>query len=145
MYYHSRTICSKFLNNSLVLNTITKRSAGHSKWQNIRHIKSLKDGQRSLMFTKLGRQMRVAIQLGGSIDPKVNLKLEQVIEQAKRMNMPSATIESIIKSTQTDKKQCRSHLIEIKGPGSCIILCEVFTDNLHGLRQLLASILKKNA
>ncbi|KAI4454360.1 hypothetical protein MML48_9g00002407 [Holotrichia oblita] len=89
--------------------------------------------------------MKVAIQLGGSPDPKFNLKLEQVVEQAKRMNMPVATIESIIKSTQTDKKQCKSYLIEIKGPGSCIILCDVFTENLHGLKQVLATTLKKHS
>ncbi|GJQ79918.1 hypothetical protein Trydic_g18362 [Trypoxylus dichotomus] len=89
--------------------------------------------------------MKVAVQLGGSIDPKLNLKLQQVVEQAKRMSMPAATIDSIIKSTQTDKRQSKSHLVEIKGPGSCIILCEVFTDNLHGLKQILATILKKNA
>ncbi|KAJ8971252.1 hypothetical protein NQ314_000793 [Rhamnusium bicolor] len=103
-------LCQKYFDNSLV----AKRSAGHSKWQNIKHIKGAKDAQRSLLFTKLSRQMKVAVQEGSSADPKSNLRLEQVIEQAKRANMPVATIQSILKSCQQDKSQAKSHLIDIK-------------------------------
>lgn len=44
------------------LHTSTANTAGHSKWANIRHIKALKDGQRSLLFIKLARQIRIAVQ-----------------------------------------------------------------------------------
>lgn len=44
-----------------VSNQVIKRYAGHSKWQNIKHIKGEKDAQRSLLFTKLGRMMKVAV------------------------------------------------------------------------------------
>ncbi|XP_023014650.1 translational activator of cytochrome c oxidase 1 [Leptinotarsa decemlineata] len=124
--------------------SIIKRFAGHSKWQNIRHIKGLKDAQKNQLFTKLGRQIKVAVQEGGSLDVKSNLKLSQVIDQAKRANMPSTTIQSILKSCQNDKSQMKSYLIEIKGPGSCFILCEVFTSNLHMLKQNMASILRRH-
>ncbi|KAL3270920.1 hypothetical protein HHI36_021426 [Cryptolaemus montrouzieri] len=126
------------------IQVISKRFAGHSKWANIRHIKSLKDAERANLFLKLSRQMKVAVSEGGSSDPNSNLKLEQVIAQAKRANMPAATIQSVLKSTQTDKNQCKSHILEIKGPGSSFILCEVFTSSFHTLKQSIATILRKN-
>lgn len=51
---------------------------------------------------------------GGSADPKFNVKLEQVLDQCKRFNMPAATIQNVLKSIQSDKEKCQSHLIEIK-------------------------------
>ncbi|KAJ8981949.1 hypothetical protein NQ317_002121 [Molorchus minor] len=123
---------------------VLKRCAGHSKWQNIRHIKGAKDMERSQIFTKLGRQIKVAVQEGGSVDPKLNTKLEQVIGQAKRVNMPAATLQSILKSCQDDKSQAKSHILDIKGPGSCFIICEVFTSHLHQLRMSMATILRKH-
>ncbi|XP_060521925.1 translational activator of cytochrome c oxidase 1 [Cylas formicarius] len=128
----------KFLN----LNIIIRRNAGHSKWQNIRHTKGAKDAERATMFTKLSRQMKVAIQEGGSADPQQNIKLSHVIEQAKRFNMPAASIQNVLKTT--DKSNAKTFLIEIRGPGGCLILCEVFTSNLQGLRMTVASILKKH-
>lgn len=126
------------------LNCVQKRFAGHSKWANIRHIKGLKDAERANYFLKLARQMRVAILEGGSIDPAANLKLSHIIDQAKRSSMPSATIQSILKGHQSDKKQYKRHFLEIKGPGSCLILCETFSDNTHLTRQNIATILRKN-
>ncbi|KAG5888305.1 hypothetical protein JTB14_022193 [Gonioctena quinquepunctata] len=123
---------------------VIKRFAGHSKWQNIRHTKGEKDAQRGRLFTKLGQQMKVAVQEGGNADVKFNQRLAQVIDQAKRADMPSSTIQSILKSCQNDKSQSKSYLIEIKGPGSCFILCEVYTPNLHHLKQNMATVLKKH-
>ncbi|KAJ8957932.1 hypothetical protein NQ318_001929 [Aromia moschata] len=130
--------------NHLNSHLLKKRYAGHSKWQNIRHIKEAKDSQRAELFTKLSRQMKVAVQEGGSVDPKFNLKLEQVIQQAKRASMPVATIQSILKSCQQDKSQGQAYLLEIKGPGSCFILCEAFTNQLHQLKMGMATILRKH-
>ncbi|XP_063926788.1 translational activator of cytochrome c oxidase 1 [Zophobas morio] len=121
-----------------------RRFAGHSKWQNIRHIKGAKDAARSALFTRLSRQIKVAIQEGGSSDVKKNLQLENIIEQCRRANMPLATIQSVIKSCESDKSNSKPHLFEIKGPGGCIILCEVFTSNLHALRQNISTLLRKN-
>ncbi|XP_028130808.1 translational activator of cytochrome c oxidase 1 [Diabrotica virgifera virgifera] len=122
----------------------SKRFAGHSKWANIRHIKGAKDAERSRLFTKLGRQIKVAVQEGGSVDPKKNLQLNQVIEQTRRANMPAATVQSILKSCESSKSQDKSYMLEIKGPGSCFILCEVYTSQLHGLKMILSTILKKH-
>ncbi|XP_017781963.1 PREDICTED: probable transcriptional regulatory protein Pmob_0807 [Nicrophorus vespilloides] len=128
---------------SQTIQLLVKRNAGHSKWANIKHTKGLKDAQRGSLFTKLSRQIKIAITEGGSIDPKLNLKLEQVLEQARRANMPMSTVQNVIKSSQVDKKQCKSHMFEIKGPGGCIILCEIFSDHIHMSKQQIATIVKK--
>ncbi|ENN81703.1 hypothetical protein YQE_01908, partial [Dendroctonus ponderosae] len=85
------------------VNLIAKRFAGHSKWANIRHVKGTKDAQRGLLFGKLSRQIKVAVTEGGSIDPTKNPKLKQIIDQCKRFNMPSATMQSVLKSCSADK------------------------------------------
>ncbi|XP_044763892.1 translational activator of cytochrome c oxidase 1 [Coccinella septempunctata] len=126
------------------LSRMTKRYAGHSKWANIRHIKGLKDAERANYFLKLSRQMKVAIQEGGSVDPAANSKLSNLIDQARRASMPAATIQSILKGSQTDKKPYKRLLLEIKGPGSCLMLCEIFSDNPHLTKQGIATILRKN-
>jgi len=133
-----------FTQKFIVCNILPKRYAGHSKWQNIRHIKGAKDAEKNVLFTKLSRQIKVAVQEGGSVDPTKNLKLSQVVQQCKRFNMPSATLQSVLKSCQNDKINAKFYMIEIKGPGSSIILCELFTTNFHGFKQLLSTILKKH-
>lgn len=138
------TMLRNFIQKYSIVNPIIKRYAGHSKWANIKHVKGAKDAERSTIFTKLSRQIKVAVQEGGSVDPKFNLKLYQVIEQCKRFSMPAATIQSVLKSCQSDKSNAKSYMIEIKGPGSCIILCELFTNNLHHFKQTLATVLKKH-
>ncbi|GLV38247.1 uncharacterized protein CBL_12895 [Carabus blaptoides fortunei] len=122
---------------------LVKRHAGHSKWANIKHIKATKDAQRSLLFTRLCRQLKVAIQEGGSTNPNMNLKLAQVIEQTKRANMPMATVQSVIKGSQQKKIDCKSGMIEIKGPSGLIILCEIFTDNYNRCKMDIATVIKK--
>lgn len=135
-----RSIFCRSYNLSLVL----KRHAGHSKWANIKHIKGIKDAEKNVNFTKLSRQIKVAVQEGGSLDPNSNIKLQQVIDQCKRFNMPHTTLQSVLKSCQSDKSNARYHLIEIKGPGSSIILCELFTNNLHLIKQHMSSVLRKH-
>ncbi|KAF5272813.1 hypothetical protein FQA39_LY07840 [Lamprigera yunnana] len=133
-----------FLNNRISYNLYFKRLAGHSKWANIRHTKALKDSERGKLFTKLGQQIKVAIQEGGSTNPAANLRLEQIIAQARRSNMPNATIESVIQSTQRDKTKLKNYVFEIKGPANATILCEVCTANLVKTKNEITTVLKKN-
>ncbi|XP_065167259.1 translational activator of cytochrome c oxidase 1 [Atheta coriaria] len=122
---------------------LCKRYAGHSKWANIRHTKGAKDAQRGALFTKLAQKMKIAIQEGGSTDPKLNINLEQVLEQARRANMPGATVQSIIKSAST-KGTGQKYQIEIRGPGSCIVLVDLFTEHIHHAKQNISTIMKKH-
>nr|AEE63017.1 unknown [Dendroctonus ponderosae] len=126
------------------VNLIAKRFAGHSKWANIRHVKGTKDAQRGLLFGKLSRQIKVAVTEGGSIGPTKNPKLKQIIDQCKRFNMPSATMQSVLKSCSADKTVMKLCTFDFKGPGSCIMVCEMHTSNTHHSKQLLATLLRKH-
>ncbi|VEN56528.1 unnamed protein product [Callosobruchus maculatus] len=123
---------------------LIKRYAGHSKWQNIRHIKGIKDAQKNLLFTRISRMINVAVQEGGSADPNKNLKLSQIVDQAKKSNMPVASIQNILKSCKIDKSKAIRDVFDIKGPGGCFILCEVFTHQPHQFKNNLATILRKH-
>lgn len=67
-----------------------------------------------------------------------------MVEQAKRFNMPASTINNILKQIQSSKENVKGHLVEIRGPGGCIVLCEVLTSHFHQLKQQIATILKKH-
>ena len=70
--------------------------SGHSKWNNIKRKKEKTDGQRAKIFTKLGREMAVAIKEGGP-DPNSNGKLREIIAKAKANNVPNDNIDRAIK------------------------------------------------
>lgn len=52
--------------------------------------------------------------MGGSADPKLNIKLEQVVEEAKRFNMPVSTINNVLKQIQSSKENLKGHVVEIR-------------------------------
>lgn len=92
--------------------------AGHSKWANIRHIKALKDGQRSLQFIKLARQIRIAVQEGGgSVNPATNGQLRQAIDEATKRDMPNHTIQGVLRkaaATQAVPSKLKRFVIEAR-------------------------------
>ncbi|XP_014291906.1 translational activator of cytochrome c oxidase 1 [Halyomorpha halys] len=133
---------SIFRNPSIFI--LPKRFAGHSKWANIKHIKALKDSQRSTLFSRLCQRMKVAIKDGGSANPDNNLQLAQVIEVAKKQNMPLSSIQSCIKSAQADKTNCQSHWFEVKGPSGYFMIIHTLTDNHRKTRDMIAPVLKKH-
>ena len=67
--------------------------SGHSKWNNIKRKKEKTDGARAKIFTKIGRELAVAVKEGGSADPAANSKLKDVIAKAKANNVPNDNIE----------------------------------------------------
>ena len=70
--------------------------SGHSKWKNIMHKKEKTDAQRAKVFTKIGKEMAIAIKEGGP-DPVSNSKLRDLIQKAKANNVPNDNIERVIK------------------------------------------------
>ena len=70
--------------------------SGHSKWKNIMHKKEKTDAQRAKIFTKIGKEMAVAVKEGGP-DPIANSKLAALIAKAKANNVPNDNIDRIIK------------------------------------------------
>lgn len=73
--------------------------SGHSKWNNIKRKKEKTDGARAKVFTKIGREISVAVRMGGP-NPASNSKLADLISKAKRMSVPNDNIQRIIKKAE---------------------------------------------
>ena len=70
--------------------------SGHSKWKNIMHKKEKTDAQKAKVFTKIGKEIQIAVRAGGP-DPVSNTKLRDLIQKAKSLNVPNDNIERTIK------------------------------------------------
>lgn len=105
--------------------------SGHSKWNNIKRKKEKTDGQRAKIFTKIGRELAVAVKEGGSADPAVNSKLKDCIAKAKANNVPNDNIERIIKKAAGDGDENKYESIRYEGYGPCgvAVIVETLTDN----------------
>ena len=87
--------------------------SGHSKWSNIKHKKEKSDAQKGKIFTKLGRELAVAVKAGGP-DPETNTKLKDTIAKAKANNMPNDSIfRSIKKPPEQIAQAVKPFLAEI--------------------------------
>lgn len=104
--------------------------AGHSKWKNIQARKGKQDAKRGKIFTKLGRELNVAVKQGGA-DPETNATLASVIAKAKANNMPNDTIESAIKraSGATNTENYDEIIYEGYAPNGVAVIVEAMTDN----------------
>ena len=76
--------------------------SGHSKWANIKHKKEKTDAQRAKVFTKIGKEITIAVKEGGGPDPSANSRLRDVIAKAKSLNVPNDNIERSIKKAAGD-------------------------------------------
>ena len=104
--------------------------SGHSKWNNIKNKKEKSDAQRGKVFTKLGREILVAVKEGGP-DPASNSKLKDVIAKCKANNMPNDNIERSIKKAAGDGNLTHYEdvVYEGYGPNGVAIIIEAMTDN----------------
>ena len=75
--------------------------SGHSKWKNIMHKKEKTDAQRAKIFTKIGKEISIAVKEGGP-NPASNSKLKDLIAKAKANNVPNDNIDRIIKKASSD-------------------------------------------
>ncbi len=105
--------------------------SGHSKWNNIKRKKEKTDGARAKIFTKIGRELAVAVREGGSADPNANSKLKDCIAKAKANNVPNDNIERIIKKAAGDgnSEQYEAITYEGYGPSGIAVIVETLTDN----------------
>ena len=103
--------------------------SGHSKWNNIKRKKEKTDGARAKVFTKIGREISVAVRMGGP-NPASNSKLADLIAKAKRMSVPNDNIQRIIKKAEGgDKTEYEAITYEGYGPGGVAVIVETMTDN----------------
>ena len=105
--------------------------SGHSKWSTIKRKKEKTDGQRAKIFTKIGRELAVAVREGGSADPSSNSKLKDCIAKAKANNVPNDNIDRIIKKAAGDGDADKYESITYEGYGPCgiAVIVETLTDN----------------
>ena len=105
--------------------------AGHSKWKNIQRTKNAQDAKRGKVFTKIAREMIVAVKEGGSGDPANNARLATVIAKAKAANMPNDNIKrNIEKGLGTSGGDSyESIAYEGYGPSGVAVIVETMTDN----------------
>ncbi len=102
--------------------------SGHSKWNNIKRKKEKTDAQKAKIFTKIGREIAVAVREGGS-DPASNSKLRDLIAKAKDNNVPNENIERAIKKAGADKTAYEQIMYEGYGPAGVAVLVDCLTDN----------------
>lgn len=104
--------------------------SGHSKWHNIQAKKSKTDAARGKVFTKLGRELLIAVKQGGP-DPAGNSKLKDVIAKCKAANMPNDTINKAIKKASGEGNDTNYEEIvyEGYGPNGVAVIVETSTDN----------------
>ena len=105
--------------------------SGHSKWHNIQKTKGAADAKRAQAFTKIAREMIVAVKEGGSGDPNNNSRLAAVITKAKAANMPNdnikRTIDKALGAGNTDNYE--KIVYEGYGPSGVAVIVETMTDN----------------
>lgn len=104
--------------------------SGHSKWATIKRKKGANDAQRGKIFTKIGREIAVAVKAGGP-DPDTNAKLKDAIAKAKSNNMPNDTIMRSIKKAagDTNADNYEDIIYEGYGPKGIAVIVEALTDN----------------
>ena len=103
--------------------------SGHSKWKNVMHKKEKTDAQRAKIFTKIGKEMAIAIREGGA-DPVSNSKLKDLIAKAKANNVPNDNIERILKkASSADSANYEEITYEGYGPCGVAVIVETSTDN----------------
>jgi len=105
--------------------------AGHSHWKNVKRTKDSESKKRSLAFSKIGRVISLAAKEGGGEIEK-NPTLKNIIEKAKKMNIPKENIEKAIKKgTGELKNDLQEFIFESYGPGGIAIIIEGITDNIN--------------
>lgn len=103
--------------------------SGHSKWANIKHKKEKTDAQKAKIFTKIGKEITIAVKSGGG-DPNVNSKLRDLIAKAKANNVPNDNIDRCIKKAQGMQDVNYEEVVyEGYGPAGVAVIVEATTDN----------------
>ena len=119
--------------------------SGHSKWANIKRKKSANDAERGKIFTKLGREIQVAVRQGGP-DPDGNFRLKLCIQKAKANNMPADNINRCIQKAAGlgDSDTIEEFFYEGYGAGGVAVLCDMMTDNRNRCASEIRYLFSRN-
>lgn len=118
--------------------------SGHSKWSKIKRAKGAQDAKRGKIFTKLNKEITIAVKEGGNSDPDANPRLRLAIQNAKGANMPKDNVERAIKKAAGEGGESY-HETSYEGyaPGGIAIFVETMTDNLNRTVAAVRSIFTK--
>ena len=119
--------------------------SGHSKWSSIKHQKGVADARRGQLFTKLTREIIVAVRQGGS-NPEANFRLRLAIQRARDSNMPTDNIEKAIKrgSGTLEGVTLVEMVLEGYGPSGVAILVQALSDNRNRTLQDVRNIFSRS-
>jgi YebC/PmpR family DNA-binding regulatory protein len=119
--------------------------SGHSKWSSIKHQKGVTDARRGQLFTKLTREIIVAVRESGS-NPDSNFRLRLAVHKAKDNNMPNENIERAIKrgSGELEGVTLTELTLEGYGQGGTAVLVKALTDNRNRTLQDIRNIFSRN-
>lgn len=120
--------------------------SGHSKWNTIKRAKGAADAKRGQLFTKLAKNISVAVSQGGGSDPSFNFKLRMAMDRAKEASMPNDNIDRAIKrGTGEGKEAIKAVTYEGYGPAGSAFIVEAITDNSNRTLQAIRAIFTKHA
>jgi len=119
--------------------------AGHSKFKNIMHRKGRQDAIRSKIFSRLSKEITVAVKMGGSEDAEMNPRLRLAIQNAKGQSMPKDNIQrAITKGAGGDGEDYEEIRYEGYGPGGVAVIVEALTDNRNRSASNVRTCFTKN-
>ncbi|XP_034178165.1 translational activator of cytochrome c oxidase 1 [Osmia lignaria lignaria] len=121
----------------------TRKYAGHSKWQNIKHTKQEQDAARSKVFKSIISKMMIAVKEVGEIDPRKNSRLANLIDEAKKANMPASTLNSFLERIKNPEEGARTHIVPVRIPSGCTFILHIASNNYPAVRINLRTIYKK--
>ncbi len=121
--------------------------SGHSKWAQIRRSKGVNDARRGQLFTRLGREIVVAVREGGGGDPDANFRLRMAVQRARDANMPMDNIERTIKRASGGGEDLNLEEITYEGygPGGTAIVVQTLTDNRNRTVAEVRNAFNRNA
>lgn len=118
--------------------------SGHSKWSKIKRAKGAQDAKRGKIFTKLLKEIAIAVREGGASDPEMNPRLRTAIQNAKGANMPKENIDRAIKKAAGEGAETYTETTyEGYAPGGVAIFVEATTDNLNRTVASVRSLFNK--
>ena len=120
--------------------------SGHSKWASIKHKKAANDSKKGKIWSKIAKEITIAVKEGGSPDPDQNARLRMVIVKAKGTNMPNDNIDRAIKRGAGAGEGANIEEMSYEGdaPGGVAIIVDVATDNKNRTAAEIRSIFSKN-
>lgn len=120
--------------------------SGHSKWANIKHKKARSDEKRGKEFTRIAKEITIAVKTGGGGDPEANSKLKLAIQKAKTINMPNENITRAIKkgTGEVESEILEEIIYEGYAPAGVAVMLDIATDNRNRTAPDIRHLFSKN-